>query len=88
MLETMPPEAVELDDRALIVRYRTDPGRPDLVRVTITAHHTQGDPENVKSSELVLVAVAERMTREAMHARVRAEAARRAAARVAWIEEF
>lgn len=87
MLETIPDDEVELDDRTLAVHYKADPERPDMMRVTIMAHFVQGDLENVRSSELVLVAVGERMTKEAMHARVQAEAARRAVARVAWIEE-
>jgi hypothetical protein len=87
MLETIPADEVDLDGKALAVRYRTDRGRSELVVVTVTAHRTEGDATFVRKSELTLVAVEARMTRAAMQARVRAEAARRGIQRVAWIEE-
>ena len=87
MLETIPPHEVGLDGKALTVRYRQDPEQPDLLLVTITAHITHGEPDDIQMGELGLVTVEERMSREAMQARVEAEAERRAIVRVAWIEE-
>ena len=87
MLRTIPADDVYLDGRTLAVRYRDDPARPDLLLVSVTAHRTDGEADYVRQSEVRLVAVAESMTREAMHARVAAEAARRDIGRVAWIEE-
>jgi hypothetical protein len=87
MLRTIPAADVYLDGTALAVRYKGDPARPDLLLVSVTAHRTDGEADHVRQSEVRLVAVAESMTREAMHARVTAEAARRAIEQVAWIEE-
>jgi len=87
VLRTIPAADVDLDGRVLAVRYRGDPACPALLLVSVTAHRTDGGPEHVRRAEVRLVAAAERMTREAMHARVAAEAARRDIGRVAWIEE-
>jgi hypothetical protein len=87
MLRTIPAADVDLDGEALAVRYRGDPACPALLLVSVTAHRTDGGPDEVRRAEVRLVAAAERMTREAMHACVAAEAARRAIGRVAWIEE-
>jgi hypothetical protein len=87
MLETIPAEEVYLGGKALEVRYREDPGRPGLLRVSVFAREFEGGPGRVRRSEVAFVATDEAMTREAMRARVEAEAERRAIARVAWIEE-
>ena len=87
MLRTIPAADVYLDGTALAVCYKGDPARPVLLLVSVTAHRTDGEADHVRQSEVRLVAVAESMTREAMHARVAAEAARRAIEQVAWIEE-
>jgi hypothetical protein len=50
-------------------------------------HRTEGDHAHIWRSELRLVVIHERMTRDGMRARVEAEAERRAIHRVAWIEE-
>jgi hypothetical protein len=55
--------------------------------VSVTAHAIEGEPTQVRRSELALVVIAEPMTRDAMHARVEIEAERRGIERVAWIEE-
>ena len=47
----------------------------------------EGGPDHVRRSELALVVAGERMGREAMRARVEAEARRLAIGRVAWVEE-
>jgi hypothetical protein len=89
MLETIPAEEVYLGGKALEVRYREDPGRPGLLRVSVLAREFEGGPGpgRFRRSEVAFVATDEAMTREAMRARVEAEAARRAIARVAWVEE-
>ena len=87
MLKTIPADDVDLNGRTLAVHYRDDPGHPGLLLVSITAHDTDGDPVYVRRAESSLVATAEPMTREAMHARVDTEARWREIERVAWIEE-
>ena len=87
MLKTIPTGDVDLDGKALAVRYKDNPAHPGLLLVNITAHQTDGEPDDVRRAEIGLIATAECMTREAMHARVSAEAARRKIESVAWIEE-
>jgi hypothetical protein len=87
MLKTIPAGDVDLDGRALAVRYKDDPAHPGFLLVYITAHQTDGEPDDVRRAEIGLIATAECMSREVMHARVRAEAARREIESVAWIEE-
>jgi hypothetical protein len=87
MLEAIPADEVDRDGEALAVRYKADRTQPGLLAVTIALHRTEGDEAHVRRSELVLVAIAEPMTRMAMEIRVRAEAAGRGINRVAWIEE-
>jgi hypothetical protein len=87
MLEPIPAAEVGLDGEALEVRYRAAPGRPGLLTVTVLAHAVEGGPDHVRRSELALVVMDERMSSEAMRARVEAEARRRAIGRVAWVEE-
>ena len=87
MLEAIPAAEVALAGEALEVRYRAAPGRPGLLTVSVLAHAVEGGPDHVRRSELTLVVMDERMSREAMRARVEAEARRRAIGRVAWIEE-
>jgi len=87
MLEAIPAAEVALSGKALEVRYKETPGRPGLLTVSVLAHAVEGGPDHVRRSELALVVAGERMGREAMRARVEAEARRRAIARVAWVEE-
>src|SRR3954463_8172628 len=87
MLQAIPAAEVGTDGRALEVRYRAAPARPGLLVVTILAHAVEGGPDHVRRSELALVVAGERMGREAMRARVEAEARRRPIAGVAWVEE-
>ncbi len=87
MLETIRADEIDLDGKALAVRYKEDPGQPGLVVVNITAHLTQGDPDHIQKGELDLVVVRKCMTKEAMRTRVQAEAQQRAIRRVAWIED-
>ncbi len=88
MLKPIPAAEVDLDGKALEVRYKEDPGEPDLLTVDILAYEIAGDPAYVRRSELALVVLHERMTRNAMHERVEVEAGRRDIERVAWIEEI
>ena len=78
MLQPIPAAEVGTDGRALEVRYRAAPGRPGLLVVTVLAHAVEGGPDHVRRSELALMVAGERMGREAMRARVEAEARRRA----------
>jgi hypothetical protein len=87
MLQAIPAAEVGTDGRALEVRYRAAPGRPGLLVVNVLAHAVEGGPDHVRRSELALVVAGERMGREAMRARVAAEARRLAIGRVAWVEE-
>ena len=87
MLKTIHADEVDLDGKALAVRYREDPEKSDLVMVNITVHITHSDRDYIISTEMYLVAVREQMMRQAMYARVQAEAERRKIERVAWIEE-
>ena len=87
MLETIAPGEVDLDGAALAVRYHADPQQPELLLVSLQAHRTEGDPARIRRSELRCVTNREPMTREAMLARVHAEAERRGIERVAWIED-
>lgn len=87
MLRTISADHLDLDGKALAVRYRGDPADPDHLLVSITAHRTDGGPDHVRRAEIRLVAIAERMTRDAMHARVVAEASRRDVDCVAWIRD-
>lgn len=81
------PDDADLTGRALEVRYREEPGNPDLLVVSITARAVEGGPAYVRRWETVLVAAEELMSEDAMHARVEAEAARRDVRRVAWTRE-
>ena len=87
MLEAIPAAEVALAGEALEVRYRRVSGRPGLLIVTVLAHAVEGGPEHVRRSELALVVADQPMSREAMRARVEAEARRLAIGRVAWVEE-
>jgi hypothetical protein len=87
MLEVIPAAEVALPGKALEVRHRPAPGRPGLVIVTVLSHAVEGGQDHVRRSELALVVMDERMGREAMRARVAAEARRLAIGRVAWVEE-
>ena len=87
MLQAIPAAEVGTDGRALEVRYRAAPDRAGLVIVTVLAHAVEGGPEHVRRSELALVVADRPMSREAMRARVEAEARRLAIGRVAWVEE-
>jgi hypothetical protein len=88
MLKPIPAAEVDLDGKALEVRYKGNPGEPNLLTVDILAHQIDGTPADVRRSELALVALHERMTRDVMHERVEVEAERRGIERVAWIEEI
>jgi hypothetical protein len=87
MLKPISADELELDGKTLEVRYKGEPGEPCLLTVDILAHEIEGGPADVRRSELALVALHERMTREAMHRRVELEAGRRGFERVAWVEE-
>jgi hypothetical protein len=87
MLEAITAEDIYQHGRALEVRYKANPGGGDLLVVSIAAHDLDATPDYVRPSELVLVVMAETMTREAMRERTEAEAARWGTGRVAWIEE-
>ena len=87
MLEAIPADEVDLDGRALAVRYKAQPDRPDLLVVDITAHSAEGTPTYVRRAETILIAVREPMSADAMRARVEGEAERRHIGRVAWIRE-
>ena len=80
-------DEVDLDGKALEVRYKEEPGKPDRLTVTVFAHQIEGSPGYVRRSELALIVIAKSMTRDAMHERVVVEAERRGIERVAWIEE-
>ena len=87
MLKPIPAEEVDLDGKTLEVRYKEEPGEHDLLTVDILAHEIDGGPADVRRSELALIALRERMTRDAMHKRVAVEARKRGIERVAWVEE-
>src|SRR3954451_15987829 len=76
MLEAILAAEGALSGKALEVRYKEPPGRPGLLIVTVLAHAVEGGPDHVRRSELALVVAGERMGREAMRARVEAEARR------------
>ena len=87
MLETIRADEVQLEGRALAVRYKDEPDQPDLVVVDITAYATEGGPDFIRRGELVLIVMGQCMSKEAMRARVQAEARWRTIRRVAWIKE-
>jgi hypothetical protein len=87
MLKPIPAAEVDLDGKALEVRYKEDPGEPELLTVDILAYEIDGDPADVRRRELALIVLHERMTRDAMHERAEVEAERRGIERVAWVEE-
>jgi hypothetical protein len=87
MLEAIRADEVELEGRALAVRYKEEPGQPGWMVVNITAHATEGGPDFIRRCELALVVVGQRMSQEAMRTRVQAEAQWRAIRRVAWVRE-
>ena len=87
MLETIPADEVDQNGRALAVWYQPAPDQPELLLVSVAAHATDAESSSIRTSELRLIVIGERMTKEAMLARVAAEAAGRGIGRVAWIEE-
>ena len=87
MLKEIAPEEIDLDGKALEVRYKKEPGEPSLLTVDILARAIEGDPAYVRRSELSFVAFHARMTRDAMRERVEIEAEKRGIERVAWVEE-
>ena len=87
MLKPIPAEELDLDGKALEVRYKEELSEPNLLTVDILARAIGGGPADVRRSELALVALHERMTRDAMYQRVEVEAGRRGIERVAWVEE-
>lgn len=87
MLDAIRADEVDLDGRALAVRYREQQDRPDLLVVDITAHSAEGEEDYVRRAEVVLITVREAMSADAMHARVEGECERRRIGRVAWIRE-
>ena len=86
MLENIPADEVGRHGGALEVVYQPDPSHPDLLLVDVAVHRTDADSAHIRSSELSMIVIRERMTREAMRTRVAHEATRRGIARVAWIE--
>ena len=69
------------------MRYRAEPGEPEGLVVDLAACETDGEPDHIRRSEMVLLVTRGRMTRESLRERVEVEAARRAIERVCWIEE-
>ena len=86
MLETITPDEVDLNGKALAVTYQPDPQESELLLVNITVHRTEAAASHIRTSEMRLVVFREPMTRDAIHARFVAEAAWRGIERVAWIE--
>ena len=89
MLEMITADEVDLDGRALAVWYRPAPDESEMLLVSVAAHETEAEPEpaSICTSELRLIVIEERMTKDSMLARVEAEAAGRGIERVAWIQE-
>ena len=87
MLEAITADEIDQDGRALAVRYQPAPEQPDLLLVSVAAHETAAESSSIRTSELRLIVIEERMTKDAMLARVQAEAAWRGIERVAWIQE-
>ena len=87
MLKTIQADEVRHCGKALEVRYRAEPGEPEVLVVDLAACETDGEPDHVRRSEMVLLVTRGRMTRESLRERVEVEAARRAIERVCWIEE-
>ena len=87
MLEMITADEVDLDGRALAVWYRPAPDQPEMLLVSVAAHETEGEPSSIRTSELRLIVIEERMTKDTMLARVEAEAAWRGIERIAWIQE-
>ena len=88
MRRTQPAtDETDLKGRALEVRYRNETGRPGFVAVSIAVRSVEGGPAYIRRWESILVVAEERMSEDAMHARVDAEAARREIGRVAWTRE-
>ena len=58
-----------------------------MLLVSVAAHETEAEPASIRTSELRLIVIEERMTKDTMLARVEAEAAGRGIERVAWIQE-
>ena len=86
MLKEIPATDVDLNGKALAVRYKKDHNRSDLFLVNIYAYATDADRDYVRRSELSLITIEEKMTADAMRTRVQAEAKGRKIERVAWIE--
>ena len=87
MLEAITADEIDQNGRALAVRYQPAPEQPDLLLVSVAAHETAAELSSIRTSELRLIVIDERMTKDAMLARVQAEAAWRGIERVAWIQE-
>ena len=77
MLETITPDEVDLNGKALVVTYHPDPQQSELLRIDVAAHAIEAEASFIRMSELRLVVIRELMTRDAMHARVVAKAAKR-----------
>lgn len=88
MLETITPDEVDLNGKALVVTYHPDPQQSELLRIDVAAHAIEAEASFIRMSELRLVVIRELMTRDAMHARVVAKAAKRGIERIAWIEQL
>src|SRR5690348_12413203 len=80
VLKTIRADEVVHCGKALEMRYRPDPREPEVLVVDLAACETDGEPDHVRRSEMVLLVTGGRMTRESLRARV--EAARRAIERV------
>src|SRR3954453_7804033 len=87
VLKTIRADEVGHCGKALEGRYRAEPGEPEGLGVDLGAGGTDGEPDHVRRSEMVLLVPRGRMTRESLRERVEVEAARRAIERVCWIEE-
>jgi hypothetical protein len=87
VLKTIRADEVGHCGKALEVRYRAEPGEPEVLVVDLAACETDGELDHVRRSEMVLLVTSGRMTRESLRERVEVEAARRAIERVCWIEE-
>src|SRR5918911_1724369 len=78
VLKTIRADEVVRCGKALEVRCRPDPREPDVLVVYLAACETDGESDDVRRSEMVLLVTGGRMTRESLRERVEVEAARRA----------
>src|SRR4051795_4366463 len=78
VLKTIRADEVGHCGKALEVRYRAEPGEPEVLLVDLAACETDGEPDHVRRSEMVLLVTRGRMTRESLRERGGGGAGRRA----------